>query len=209
MKTKNSVRNLAVTAIFAAISAVLMYIQIGLPILPAFLKFDFSDFPALIVSFAVSPWHGALVCLLKNLLHLFTTTTAGVGELNNFIIACFFVIPAGMIYHRNKTRKTALWGSLVGTLSSGVLSVVYNYFVGYPLFSAALGISMMGIIGMYSTILPSSDTLLESLLIFNLPLTVVKGIVSTIITMLIYKRISPLLKGRKTSKTPPTQIESK
>ncbi len=197
MKQNRSIRNLVVTAIFAAISAVLMYIQIGLPILPAFLKFDFSDFPALIVSFAVSPWHGALVCLLKNLLHLFTTTTAGVGELNNFIIACFFVVPAGMVYHRNKTRKTALLGSLVGTISSGVLSVVYNYFVGYPLFSAALGIPMMGIVGMYSTILPSSDTLLESLLIFNLPLTVVKGIVSTIITMLIYKRISPLLKGKK------------
>ena len=206
MKQNQSIRNLVVTAIFAAISAVLMYIQIGLPILPAFLKFDFSDFPALIVSFAVSPWHGALVCLLKNLLHLFTTTTAGVGELNNFIIATLFVVPAGIIYHRHKTRKTALIGSLTGTVSSAVLSVVYNYFIGYPLFSAALGIPMGGIIGMYSVILPSSDTLLESLLIFNLPLTIVKGIVSTVITMLIYKRISPLLKGKKTSQT---QIASK
>ena len=197
MKNNAHVRNLVVTAIFAAISAVLMYIQIGLPILPAFLKFDFSDFPALIVSFAVSPWHGALVCLLKNLLHLFTTTTAGVGELNNFVIAALFVIPAGLIYHRNKNRKTALVGSLVGTVSSGVLSVVYNYFIGYPLFSAALGTPMAGIIGMYSVILPSSDTLAESLLIFNLPLTLVKGFVASAITMLIYKRISPWLKGKR------------
>ena len=167
MKKSNSVRNLVVTAIFAAISAVLMYIQIGLPILPAFLKFDFSDFPALIVSFAVSPWHGALVCLLKNLLHLFTTTTAGVGELNNFVIAALFVVPAGLIYHWNKTRKTAFLGSIAGTLSSGFISVIYNYFIGYPLFSAALGIPMAGIVGMYSVILPSADTLWESLLIFN------------------------------------------
>ncbi len=196
MKKNNSVRNLVVTAIFAGISAVLMYIQIGLPILPAFLKFDFSDFPALIVSFAVSPWHGALVCLLKNLLHLFTTTTAGVGELNNFIIAALFVVPAGLVYHRKKTRKNAVLGSVAGTVSSGILSVVYNYFIGYPLFSAALGIPMGGIVGMYSVILPSADTLLESLLIFNLPLTLVKGIVATLITMLIYKRISPWLKGK-------------
>lgn len=197
MKKNNSVRNLVVTAIFAGISAVLMYIQIGLPILPAFLKFDFSDFPALIVSFAVSPWHGALVCLLKNLLHLFTTTTAGVGELNNFVIAALFVVPAGIVYHRNKTRKTALIGSVTGTVASGILSVIYNYFIGYPLFSAALGIPMAGIVGMYSIILPSADTLWESLLIFNLPLTLVKGIVATLITMLIYKRISPWLKGKK------------
>lgn len=197
MKKNNPVRNLVVTAIFAAISAVLMYIQIGLPILPSFLKFDFSDFPALIVSFAVSPWHGALVCLLKNLLHLFTTTTAGVGELNNFIIAALFIVPAGMIYHRNKTRKTALIGSVVGTLSSGILSVLYNYFIGYPLFSAALGIPMAGIVGMYSVILPSADTLWEALLIFNLPLTLVKGMFAALITMLIYKRISPWLKGKQ------------
>ena len=196
MKQKNSLRNLVVTAIFSAISAVLMYIQIGLPILPSFLKFDFSDFPALIVSFAVSPWHGALVCLVKNLLHLFSTTTAGVGELNNFVIGAMFVIPAGLIYHRNKTRKTALLGSLAGTVSSGIVSVVYNYFLGYPLFSAALGIPMEGILGMYTVILPSADTLWEALLIFNLPLTVVKGAISMGITMLIYKRISPWLKGK-------------
>lgn len=197
MKKNNPVRNLAVTAVFAAVSTVLMYIQIGFPFLPAFLKFDFSDFPALIVSFAISPWHGALVCLLKNVFHLFSTTTAGVGELNNFVIAALFVIPAGWIYHHNKTRKNAIVGSLVGTAASGAISVIYNYFIGYPLFSAALGLPMTGIIGMYSAILPSADTLLESLLIFNLPLTLVKGLVATLITVLIYKRISPLLKGKK------------
>ncbi|MBQ1272643.1 MAG: ECF transporter S component [Clostridia bacterium] len=196
MKRKNSIRNLVVTAVFSAVSAVLMYIQIGLPVLPSFLKFDFSDFPALIVSFAVSPWHGALVCLLKNLLHLLSTTTAGVGELNNFVIGALFVLPAGLIYHRNKTRKTALIGSVAGTVSSGFVSVVYNYFLGYPLFSAALGIPMGGIVGMYTVILPSADTLWESLFIFNLPLTLVKGIIATGITMLIYKRISPWLKGK-------------
>ena len=192
----NALRNLAVTAIFAAVSAVLMFIQIGLPILPSFLKFDFSDFPALIVSFAVSPWHGAAVCLLKNLLHLFTTSTAGVGELNNFVIAALFVFFAGLIYHRNKTRTTALVGSVVGALVSAVGSVFYNYFIGYPLFSTALGIPMAGIVGMYSVILPSADTLWEALLIFNLPLTLAKGLASMLITMLIYKRISPLLKGK-------------
>ena len=192
----NALRNLAVTAIFAAVSAVLMFIQIGLPILPSFLKFDFSDFPALIVSFAVSPWHGAAVCLLKNLLHLFTTSTAGVGELNNFVIAALFVFVAGLIYHRNKTRTTALVGSAVGALVSAVGSVFYNYFIGYPLFSAALGIPMAGFVGMFSVILPSADTLWEALLIFNLPLTLAKGLASMLITMLIYKRISPLLKGK-------------
>ncbi len=194
---KNHIRSLVVTGIFAAVSAVLMLIQIGLPILPAFLRYDFSDFPALIVSFAISPWHGVLVCLLKNLIHLFATDTMGVGELNNFVIAALFVFTAGVIYHRKKSRNTALLGSLAGAGVSCVGSVIYNYYIGYPLFSLALGVPMTGILGMYTAILPSADTLWEALIIFNLPLTLVKGLIAALITVVIYKRISPLLKGTK------------
>lgn len=195
--SKDAMRRLTVTALFAAVSTVLMLLEFPLPFLPDFLKVDLSDFPALIVSFALSPWHGALVCLLKNLLHLPFTATAGIGELNNLVIGILFVVPAGWIYRRKKTRAVAVWACLAGTMISGVLGgIVYNYFVGYPLYVKALLLPLEAILGMYRVILPSVSGLLPALLIFNVPLTVGKGLISTLITVFVYKKLSPILKGK-------------
>ncbi|MBR5754046.1 MAG: ECF transporter S component, partial [Clostridia bacterium] len=89
------VRKLTTTAVMAAIATILMYIEFPIPVMPAFVKLDFSELPALLTSFALGPWYGALVCLLKNLIHLPVTSSSGVGELANFLIGIFFVIPAG------------------------------------------------------------------------------------------------------------------
>ena len=101
MKNGN-IRKLTVTAMLAAMSSVLMFFSFSVPFMPSFIKMDFSELPALIASFAIGPLSGAAVCLVKNLVNLFFTTTGGIGELSNFLLGVFFVVPAGIIYKIKK-----------------------------------------------------------------------------------------------------------
>lgn len=199
MKQRKSLRGytrpMAVVAIMSALSIVLMMLEFSVPIVPSFLKLDVSDFPALLTSFSIGPWAGVAVCLLKNLLHLFFTSTAGVGELANFIISAAFVFPAGLIYFRVRTKTGAMVGALIGAVISALVCVPVNYFITYP-FYAKVMIPMDVIIGMYQAILPFIDGLPEALLIFNLPFTFAKGAICILLTFLVYKPLSPILKGK-------------
>lgn len=199
MSTKSNIkiRYLVFTALFSAISVVLMYLEISIPIVPSFIKFDFSDLPALICSFAFGPLYGVMVCLLKNLLHLFASQTAGVGELANFVMGAIFAFTAGTVYKFNKTRKGAVVSSVSAALAMGILSLPLNYFLIYPLYYK-LGMAKEAILGMYKAILPSVDGIFSALCVFNLPFTVVKGLIVALIAFLIYKPLSPILKdGRR------------
>lgn len=190
-----SVRKLVVTALLGAVATVLMFISFGLPILPSYLKVDFSEMPALLASFALGPVYGAAVCLIKNLVNISaTTTTGGVGELCNFLLGVLFVVPAGLIYRRHPSRKRALIGMIVGTLVMSLCSVLVNYFVVYPVY--LLVMPEEAIVGMYSAIVPAADSILKGILIFNMPLTFVKGVLDAVITFILYKRLSPVMKGR-------------
>lgn len=194
---KQDNRKIAVTAIMGAIGFVLMMLEFPIPsIIPAFIKFDFSELPALITAFAVGPAWGVAVCLIKNLLHLFVGSTAGVGELSNFVLGAIYVFTAGMIYKYRKTRGGALIGTLAGTFSMAAVSVLTNYFVVYPIYAKML-IPMEVIVGMYSDILSSCDTLLECILIFNFPFNIAKGLIDAAICFLVYKKLSPILKVSK------------
>lgn len=199
MNQKKSLRGYtrptAVVAIMSALSIVLMILEFSVPLVPSFLKFDISDFPALLTSFSISPLAGVVVCLLKNVLHLFFTTTGGVGELANFIISSAFVLPAGLLYKYFHTKSGAVLGSFVGAVAAALMSFPVNYFITYP-FYANVMIPMETIIGLYGAILPSVDNLIEALLIFNLPFTFVKGSVCILLTFLVYKPLSPILKGK-------------
>lgn len=201
-----NVRYMAATAMLGALAAALMLLQFPIPLVPGFLQFDFSELPALIASFSMGPLYGVLVCLIKNLVHLPATFTFGVGELSNFLLGCALVVPAGIWYRIRKNRKGALLGALSGTLCMGLLSFPSNYFITYPVYAvvfipgATLEEGMGAIIGMYQAILPWADTLPKCLLVFNLPFTMAKGLADAAITFLIYKYISPLIKGVKKKK---------
>jgi riboflavin transporter FmnP len=190
---KKQVRYLAMTAILAAISAVLMMVSFSVPLVPSFLKMDISEMPALIATFSMGPVSGVLVCLIKNLINLPMTTTGGVGELANFLLGAVFVVPAGVIYHFVKNRKGALIAALSGCVAMSLISIPINYFLTYPVYATFMPIDT--IIGMYQAILPSVDGLLSCLLIFNVPFTFVRGLLDAVLTFLVYKRISPLIKG--------------
>ena len=195
LSTKNNikVRYLVFTADFSAISVVLMYLEISIPIVPSFIKFDFSDLPALVCSFAFGPLYGVLVCLLKNLLHLFASQTAGVGELANFIMGAIFAFTAGTIYKYHKTRGGAVISSVSAAFAMGILSVPFNNFLIYPLYYK-LGLAKEAILGMYKAILPSVDSIFAALCVFNLPFTICKGLIVSLIAFFIYKPLSPILK---------------
>jgi riboflavin transporter FmnP len=194
MSAKNEkLRALVVTAILGAVGFVLMFLEFGIPIMPSFIKFDFSELPALIASFAFGPIYGVVVCFLKNALHLLVTSTAGVGELANFLMGIFFVVPAGLLYRFKKSRTSALIGSLIGAVVMGMACVLINYFLIYPIYYQIM-IPEPVILSAYQAILPGVDSIWKSLLIFNLPFTAVKGLVVSLICFLIYKKLSPILK---------------
>lgn len=191
------IRALTGTAMLGAVAAVLMYLEFPIPIMPAFVKLDVSELPALIASFAYGPVSGILVCLIKNLIKLPSTSTAAVGELFNFVMGALFVGVAGLVYKRNKTRKGAILGAVLGALVMAVASVPYNYFIVYPAYVVMYHLPLDAIIGMYQAINPKVNGLLACLLTFNLPFTFVKGALDAALCFLVYKPLSPILHGRK------------
>lgn len=193
-KGRVNVRYFTVTAMLSAIAFILMFIDFPIPFLiPEFIQMDLSELPALIGAFSMGPVCGVLICLIKNLLHLMITSTGGVGELSNFILGASFVLPAGLIYKHKKTRKSALTGSLLGAIFMGVFSIIPNYFLTYPVYYNFMPEET--ILNAYQVILPSVENILQCLVIFNMPFTMVKGLLSVGITFAIYKHISPVLKG--------------
>ena len=188
-----NVRYLTVTAMLSAVAYILMFLDFSVPFMPSFIKMDLSELPALIGSFAMGPLCGVIVCHIKNILHLFITSTGGVGELSNFILGVAFVLPAGIIYKRRKSRKTALLGSLLGAVFMGIFSIVSNYWLVYPVYYNFMPEET--VLAAYQAILPSMKSILQCLVCFNMPFTVIKGLFSVVITFLTYKHISPILKG--------------
>ena len=125
---------LTMTAMLSAIAFILMFLEFSVPVMPSFIKMDLSELPALVGAFAMGPVSGMLICLIKNLLHLFMTTTGGVGELSNFILGASFVVPAGLVYRKWKGRKSAVAGAVAGAVLMAVISIFSNYFIVYPVY---------------------------------------------------------------------------
>ena len=197
---KDTTHNLTVADMLSAVAFILMFIEFPIPMLiPAFIKMDFSDLPALLGAFALGPVYGVIISFMKNLLHIVIkgTSTACVGELSNFILGAIFSAVAGYLYKHHKSRKTAIIGAVAGAVAMGVLSVPSNYFVVYPAYVQFYHMPLEAILGMYQAILPSANSLIKCLVIFNMPFTLVKGLLDALICMLIYKPLSPILHGRK------------
>lgn len=190
-KRKVNAASMGIVAVLSAIAYILMFMEFSVPIMPGFIKMDLSDLPALIGTFAVGPAGGVLIALIKNLLHLTVTSTAGVGELSNFILNAVFILPAGILYRRRKNRKSACLGAVLGAALMAVVSVASNYFIVYPVYYNFMPEET--ILAAYQAIFPGVKTILQSLILFNMPFTFVKGMLSVIITMLIYKRLIPVL----------------
>ena len=183
---------MTVTGLLSAIAYILMFLEFSVPLMPGFIKMDLSDLPALIGTFAVGPVGGVIIALIKNLLHLTVTSTGGVGELSNFILNVAFILPAGILYKFKKTKLSACGGAILGAVFMAVISVVTNYFVVYPIYYNFM--SEETILAAYQAIFPGVKTILQSLIIFNMPFTFIKGMISVVITFLIYTSLVPVFR---------------
>ena len=195
MKTQLSIRTMTSVAVLSAVAFVLAFFEFPVPLTPSFARMDLSDFPALIGTFAFGPMAGILIELVKNLLGLFSTATSGIGELANFLMGASYVGVAGIIYKLHKTRKTALVGGIAGSVAMGIVAALANYFILLPLFEQFMPIEQ--IIASFGQFIPFIKTKLDVVMYNAFPFNLLKGLVITAFTMLVYKRIRPLLKGKE------------
>ena len=188
-------RKLTVTAILSAAAFLLAFLEFPVPLSPSFARMDLSDLPALIGAFAYGPLTGVMVELIKNLLGLITSATGGVGELANFLMGSSYVVTAGAIYKAHKTKKIALIGGIAGSFVMGVVAAFANYFILLPLFEQFMPVDQL--IASFGEFIPFIKTKLDVVLYNAFPFNVLKGLAITLITMLVYKKLSPVLKGNQ------------
>lgn len=190
-----NVRMLTMTAVLSAIAFVLAFFEFPVPLSPSFARMDLSDLPALIGAFAYGPAAGILIELVKNALQLFTSSTGGIGELANFIMGSSFVAAAGLIYKFHKTKKTAMLACLIASVVIGIVATIVNYFILLPVFEAFMPLDQL--IASFGEFIPFIKTKLDVVLFNAFPFNLLKGIGISIVTMLLYKRLTPILKGRQ------------
>ena len=196
MKTKLGTREITTIGMLGAIATVLMLFEIPLPFAPAFYEIDFSEVPVLVGSFAMGPFVGVLIELVKIILNLVIngTATAGVGEIANFCIGCSFCVPAGIIYQRKKTKKGAMVGLISGTLIMTFLGCFINAYVMLPTYARAFKIPIEGLIEMGTKVNASITNLFTFVMFAVVPFNLLKGILVSVVVLLIYKKISPVIK---------------
>ncbi len=192
-----TVKSLTIMAMLGAISVVLMLFEIPLWFAPPFYELDFSEVPILIGAFALGPVAGMMIEMIKILLNLVITgtPTAGVGELANFLIGCSFVVPAAIIYHKNKTLKSAISGLIIGTVCMVVLGSFMNAFVLLPAFAYFTKMPVDALVAAGTKVNPGINSMSTFILYAVTPFNILKGVAVSLITLLIYKRISRVIKS--------------
>ena len=193
-----STRKVAMIGMFSAIAAVLMIFEVPVPFAPSFYKIDLSELPVLVAAFAFGPVAGVLVEFVKIILNLFmdSTTTAFVGELANFAVGCSFVLPASVVYLFKKSKKQAILGCVVGTLMMTVFGTAFNAVYLLPKFAELYGMPLDAIIGMGSAINPAITDVTSFVIMAVAPLNILNGSVVSLLTILIYKKLSIMIKAR-------------
>ena len=194
---QSNVRNMVTIAMLGAVSMVLYIFDFPLWFAPSFYKIDFSEIPVMIGSFALGPAAGALIELVKCLLKLVVkgTSTAFVGDIANYLMGCALVVPAGMIYRKKKSKKNAVIGMVVGTLTLVVVGCILNAYVLLPTYSKAFGMPVDALIEMGSAVNPGIKDIFSFVLLAVAPFNALKGIIVSAVTLVLYKYVSPILKG--------------
>lgn len=192
-RNANAMFNLTRCGLLAAMAVILYYIEI--PVV-AFYKLDLSTMPAILAGFAMGPVQGAAVVIVKNLVHMLGTSTACVGEAADILMSCAFVIPASLLYRRNKTRKGAVRAMLAGGAAMTVAGVLVNYFILIPAYQVLMNLPLEVIIGMGQKVLSFVDSTLKLVIFITAPFNLLKAAVLSGTTYLLYKRVSPLLHQR-------------
>ena len=196
----SSAKRITIIGICSAIAVVLHVLDFPLPFLaPEFYKLDFSEVPVLLCGFFLGP-SATVACegikiLLKLLLK--STSTAFVGDFANFVVGCSLVLPATIIYHFHKTRRSAIIGLITGTLVMTVFGSAFNAVYLLPKFAELYGMPLDVIVGLGTNIHGSINSVSSFVMLCVAPLNLVKGAVVSVLTMLLYKHVARPLFGRE------------
>jgi riboflavin transporter FmnP len=195
MNQRINTKTITKVGILGAVATVLMLLEFPLWFAPSFYELDFSEVPVLLGAFALGPAAGAMIELVKILINFVVngTDTGGVGEFANFIIGCSFIVPAGYIYKRNKSFKTAILGLVVGTLTLAVAGAFLNYYLLLPLYAKIYGYPIQAFIDMGHALNPAITDLKTFVLYAVVPFNLLKGVIVSAMVILIYKKLSPIL----------------
>lgn len=191
---KMSTKNLVLMAMLGALGGVLMLFEVPLVFLaPSFYGLDFSEVPVLVGTFAMGPLAGVIIEFVKIIMKVILkpTTTGFVGEFANFVIGCSLVVPAGMIYHAKKSKKSAICGMITGTIIMTVAGVAVNALIMLPFYSKVMPLE--SILALGAAIHPAVNSIWTFAIICVGPFNLVKGAAVSFVTQLIYKRISNLI----------------
>ena len=197
MKKSLSIKNITRIAILGALGAFLMLIDFPIFVAPSFYKLDIGDLPCLIGAFAIGPIPGLFIQIIKILLKLLLkpTSTAFIGEVAAFIFSSSYCISASIIYQSNKSKKGAIKAIIIGSIIMVLVSTIANYGFILDAYSKLYGMPLEAIIGLGNKIFPIVTNKLSFVLCCVLPFNLIKAVLVDVLTMLLYKHISPLLKG--------------
>lgn len=195
--SRMKVKKIAFIGLMGAVSAVLMLLRFPIPFMPPFLSFDLSGVMEMMGGMMFGPLEALCIIVVKILLQLVMqgSMSLGTGELQNFILSSAYVLPAVLIYHRKKTKKSAIAVMAVSSIIVAVVAVITNLYLIIPFYVKLFGMSMDDIISMCSAVNPAmKDTM--SLVIFGLvPFNLIKYGATSIVTFIIYKRLSGVIRG--------------
>lgn len=195
---KTRVNKLVIMAMMSAVAVVLMYFDFPIPfIAPSFYAMDLSEVPVMIGSFMLGPTAGVIMEAVKVILKVFIkgTSTAFVGDFANFILGCAFVVPASIIYHFKKSRKMAFIGLVTGALTLIIAGMAMNAFYLLPKYSQLYGMPVEAFIEMGNKINPAINNVYTFVALAVAPFNLIKAVSVSIITMLLYKPLSKLIKS--------------
>jgi len=180
-------------AVLGAVSAVLFYFEV--PIIPPIYKLDLSAVPALIAGFAMGPGASLGVMAVKDLVGLLHTSSMGVGELADFLMSGSMTVAASLIYMKRHTLKGAITALTIGTIVMGAVGALANYFIMIPFYVQVMNMPMDVILPLIANTIPAVDSLSDMIFMAVVPFNLLKGVVLSIVTLLLYKRLSPMLKN--------------
>ncbi len=194
---KLTTRQLTKIAVISGLSAVLMYFEFPLPFAPSFMGVDFSDVPILMAGFSLGPFSATICACLKIVIKLLLkpTSTMFVGELSNLLLTVVFVVVGSLIYKKMHNFKGAIIALLVATLGVSVVAFLSNGFVIYPLYASLLNQNIEGIIKLTASLNSLVSSYWTMMLFMVIPFNLVKYSLVSIITLILYKKISPILKN--------------
>lgn len=195
--SRMKVRTIAFVGLMGAVSAVLMLFRFPIPFMPPFMSFDLSGLMEMMGGFMFGPFAAVCIIIVKIMLQLVIqgSFSLGTGEIQNFILSSCYVLPALFIYHRNKTKKTAAAGMAVSTIFVSVVAVFTNLYLIIPFYVKLFGMTMDEIIGMCSAVNPAMKNVMTMALFGILPFNLIKYGVTSIVTFIVYKRLSKLIRG--------------